>query len=255
MIILLLSLLLGVWLYASLWFVLSLLLRRNDIADIAWGLGYLAIALYLSFVRPLNPAALCVFSLTAIWAIRLSGYIALRNRGKTEDFRYKQWREEWGRSFYLRSYLQVYLLQGLLMWVIASPLALAAQYGSGPLQPLSWAGIVIWAVGMFFQSVGDYQLAQFVRTRSHKEQVLQSGLWRYSRHPNYFGEIMIWWGIFLIVAPLPHGLFALISPLTITWLLVFVSGVPMLERRYAQNAAYQDYRRRTSALIPRPPKR
>ncbi len=236
--------------YASVWFLISVAVRRNDVADIAWGLGYVLICVYQLLTKESTAVAIVAYSLTTIWALRLSGHIFLRNRGKTEDFRYLQWRKDWGRSFYLRSYLQVYLLQGLLLLVIAAPLIVAGAGGDADIGVWTFLGAGIWATGFFFQAVGDYQLQQFLKTRTDKEAVLQTGLWRYSRHPNYFGEILIWWGLFLIVLPLKYGYWALLSPLTITLLLVFVSGVPLLERRYRWNAAYEVYRKRTSMLIP-----
>lgn len=246
-----------VFCYAGAWFVVSLILKRNDVADVAWGLGYALICLYLVLKREPAETAWWVYALVTVWALRLSGHIFLRNRGKSEDFRYKQWREEWGRWFYLRSFFQVYLLQGFFMLVIAAPViaaGLAPPAGTGFWQGFALgAGTLFWAVGMFFEAVGDHQLARFLKTRKHKDEVLQTGLWRYSRHPNYFGEIMVWWGLFFIVLPSPYGWMAVIGPLTITWLLVFVSGVPMLEKRYEGNAAYQEYRKRTNALLPGKP--
>jgi len=239
-----------IFLYATAWFVVSLVARRNDVADVAWGLGYFLICLYLVGTRETTVVSIMVHSLTAIWALRLSGHIFWRNRGKTEDFRYGQWRKEWGRWFYLRSYLQVYLLQGFLMLVIATPLLIAGTYGSDETGIFTFLGAGIWGIGFFFQAVGDYQLMQFLKTRKDKEGVLQTGLWRYSRHPNYFGEILIWWGLYLVVLPLENGWYAIISPIAITYLLVFVSGVPLLEQRYRDNPAYQAYKKRTGMVFP-----
>lgn len=236
--------------YATAWFVVSLAARRNDVADVAWGLGYLLIGLYLSATREVTAISTLVYSLTAIWALRLSGHIFWRNRGKTEDFRYREWRVEWGRWFYLRSYLQVYILQGFLMLIIAAPLLVAGTFGSNKTGIYTFLGAGIWAIGFFFQAVGDYQLMQFLKTRKDKEAVLQTGLWRYSRHPNYFGEILIWWGLFLVVFPLENGWMAIISPIIITYLLVYVSGVPLLERRYRNNPSYQEYKKRTGKIFP-----
>lgn len=241
--------------YASIWFVISLIVKRNDVADIAWGLGYALVCGYLANTQPLTTVPLVVYLLVCIWALRLSLHIFLRNRGKTEDFRYRQWRQEWGSSFYWRSYLQVYLLQGLFLWVIALPIVVAGVSAAVELTLFSYLGVLFWSIGFFFQAVGDYQLARFVKTRPDKEAVLQTGLWRYSRHPNYFGEILMWWGIFVITLPLPHALWGALGPVTITLLLTFVSGVPMLEKRYLGNPAYAAYQKRTSVLIPWFPKR
>ncbi len=239
-----------IFLYATAWFLLSIWLKRNDIADIAWGLGYLLVCLFLVFTRETSTIAWIVYGLVAVWALRLSGHIYLRNRKKTEDFRYRQWREDWGKNWVLRSYLQVYLLQGFFMLILSAPILIAGYSGIDQTGILTWTGLAVWITGFFFQSVGDYQLAQFVKTRKNKDEILQTGLWRYSRHPNYFGEILIWWGIFLVVLPLENGWWGIVSPLTITYLLVYVSGAPMMEKRYAGNAAYEAYKKRTSMLIP-----
>jgi steroid 5-alpha reductase family enzyme len=246
-----------IWAYATVVFALSVLLRRNDIADVAWGLGFVLIGSWFLFQGVYHQTFLWVFGMVVLWALRLALHIGSRMVGKSEDFRYRAWREAWGKTFYWRSYLQVYLLQGAFMFVVAAPIIAA---GLGEVSNKWWAllsqifGSLIFALGLFFETVGDYQLAQFLKNRQDKEAVLDTGLWRYSRHPNYFGDIMVWWGLFLIILPMPLGWLAVIGPLTITFLLVFVSGVPMLERRYIGNAAYDAYKNRTSALIPRPPR-
>lgn len=237
------------WVYSSAWFILSVLLKRNDIADIAWGLGYAFLCGWLYITLSTSPVAILIYIVVWIWAIRLSVHIYLRNRGKQEDFRYRQWREEWGKNFYWRSYLQVYLLQAFILLIISSPLILAAV-AEARLSVFTLVGLGIWVIGFFFQSVGDYQLSVFVKTKKPGE-IIQQGLWRYTRHPNYFGEIMMWWGIFFMVFPLPYGYWFVISPLTITFLLVFVSGVPMLEKKYAGNPAFQEYKKHTPAIIPK----
>lgn len=244
-----------IWLYASLWFIVSLLVRRNDVADVAWGLGYVMICVYLFTTQAHSSIALLVYALVCIWALRLSIHIFLRNRGKTEDFRYRQWRKEWGKNFYWRSYAQVYLLQGFLMLIIALPIVVAGFSGTNTWTLDTFLGILLWMIGFYFQVGGDYQLAQFVKNRPHKEAVLQTGLWKYSRHPNYFGEIAMWWGIYVIILPLPYCWLGMFGPWTITLLLIFVSGIPLLEKRYAGNKEYQNYKNRTSILIPWWPKR
>lgn len=237
-------------LYTTFWFAISVGQKRNDVADIAWGLGYVLLCGFLFFTQNKNSAALLVYSLVSIWGLRLSTHLFWRNRKKTEDFRYKKWREEWGRWFYLRSYFQVYLLQGLILLVIATPLFVASRAEAAQWSALTYVGSGLWLTGFYFQAVADFQLLQFKRKHQGEERIMKSGLWRYSRHPNYFGELLMWWGIFLIVLPLPHGWWAIISPLSITFLLLFVSGIPMLEKRYEGHPEFEVYKKRTSVLIP-----
>lgn len=235
--------------YATGWYILSLIVRRNDIADVAWGLGYILLCGWLVSTRMVSPVFWLIFALVAIWGVRLAWHIGRRLIGKAEDFRYRQWREEWGRTFYWRSYLQVYLLQGFLLLVIAMPILVAARHPEARLTGWSWSA-AFWLAGFVIQAVADAQLHAFIRGRTSRDEVLDTGLWRYSRHPNYFGEILMWWAIWAITLPLPGSWIGLIGPVTITWLLVFVSGVPMLENRYANHPGYQAYSRRTSMLIP-----
>jgi steroid 5-alpha reductase family enzyme len=236
--------------YASICYILALLLKRNDLADTAWGLGYVVIILACLQKHPLNPIAILVSGLVALWAIRLSWYIGTRNKGKQEDFRYAQWRKEWGKHFYWRTYLQVFILQAVFLLIIAAPIFISFNNTS----PLSfhwiiYLGIIIWLKGFLLQVIADYQMAGFRRTKL-PGQIMNKGLWKYSRHPNYFGEILMWWGLWLIVLPLPFGWLGIISPITITYLLAFVSGLPMLEKKYIGNANYEAYKKKTSALIP-----
>lgn len=237
------------WVYATLWFIVSVILQRNDIADIAWGLGYCLLCVWLLLTQLSGPLTLLLYVLVGIWGLRLSVHIYLRNQGKGEDFRYKQWRNEWGKSFYWRSYLQVYLLQAFFLLIISTPFLWASLFTFG-WSLFTRVGLSIWAIGFLFQSIGDYQLAQFVKTKQPGE-IMRRGLWKYSRHPNYFGEILMWWGIYFMVLSLPNSWWTIISPITITLLLVFVSGVPMLEKKYKGNIAYEAYKKRTSALVPK----
>ncbi len=237
--------------YSAAWFVISLLVKRNDIADIAWGLGFSLVCVYLFLTQPHQVVSSVLYVLVVIWGLRLSLHIYMRSRNKPEDFRYRQWREAWGNTFYWRSYLQVYLLQAFFLFVISSPIVLASVSSSSAWSWFTSIGIAVWIFGFFFQAVADYQLSVFVRQRKDKSEIIQSGLWKYSRHPNYFGEILMWWGIFIIVLPLKYGIFFIISPLTLSFLLVFVSGIPMLEKKYESNTAFQAYKKRTPALIPK----
>lgn len=239
--------------YVTGWFIISLLKKRNDVADIAWGLGFVVIAGYCSMSYLPGQVSLLVYILTAIWGIRLSMHIALRSNGKPEDFRYKKWREEWGRSFIIRSYLQVYILQGCFMVIISTPIIMAGVTPAQTFNTYTYIGFFIWLIGFVFEAVGDYQLMIFIRHKKNKSDIIQTGLWKYTRHPNYFGEVLLWWGIFIIVLPLPYGLWAIISPVTISYLLLYVSGIPLLEAKYKNNEQFQDYKKRTSAFFPMVP--
>jgi steroid 5-alpha reductase family enzyme len=238
--------------YSTLWFWISVYKNRNDIADIAWGLGYILICSYLYLTQENGSLACLIFALICIWGIRLSIHIFLRNRNKPEDFRYMKWRNEWGDNFLIRSYLQVFLLQGLLLLVVICPVFLVATSPQAEITSFSILGALVWSIGFLFQAVGDYQLAIFLKSKT--KGVLQSGLWKYSRHPNYFGEIAMWWGIFICILPLENSLYFIISPVTITYLLVYVSGVPMLENKQKNNPEYQKYAQKTSMLFPWVPK-
>jgi steroid 5-alpha reductase family enzyme len=240
--------------YVTLWFIVSLIKKRNDVADIAWGLGFIVICLWLFLTQILTPISALVYGLVTLWGLRLAVHIGRRSTGKAEDFRYKKWREEWGKYFLIRSYLQVYILQGFFMLIIALPILIAGIAPPQYINAFTVGGGVIWSIGFAFEAIGDYQLSVFVKTKQDKNDIMQTGLWRYTRHPNYFGEVLLWWGIFIITLPLQNGFWGIISPLTITFLLLFVSGIPMLEAKYKGNAAFEAYKRRTSAFFPMPPK-
>jgi steroid 5-alpha reductase family enzyme len=149
--------------YVSVWFIISLLIKRNDIADIAWGLGFVAIAIFLFITQTSTLPSVIVYILTIIWGIRLAIHIGVRSKGKPEDFRYKKWRDEWGKYFVLRSYLQVYLLQGLFMWIISVPIIVVAMAQNQAISPFILAGSIIWLIGFVFESIGDYQLMLFIK--------------------------------------------------------------------------------------------
>jgi steroid 5-alpha reductase family enzyme len=239
----------------SLWFVVSLVKKRNDVADVAWGLGFILMSwtsMYLA--GDFGMRGLIVSLLVSIWGLRLAWHIHNRNKGKTEDYRYLAWRNEWGKWFYLRSYLQVYLLQGALLFLIVFPVLLINRSVGSGLGLLDIIGVVVWLIGFYFESVGDAQLAKFIKDPANKGKLMQSGLWSYTRHPNYFGEVVQWWGIWLIALSLPMGWIGIVGPLTISILILKVSGIPMLERKMEENPAFADYKRRVSKFFPLPPR-
>ncbi len=237
--------------YYCLWFVVSLILKRNDIADIAWGLGFIFLAwsAYL-FSDSRGTLSLAFNLLITVWGLRLASHIYLRNKGKPEDYRYAKWRADWGKTFFVRSFFQVYILQGVLMFLIALAAILINAYGATSLSTLSFIGLLVWLFGFVFESVSDNQLAKFIKNPNNKGKLMTSGLWKYSRHPNYFGEVTQWWGIFLGAIALPFGPLTIVSPLTITCLILFVSGVPLLEKKYAGQPDFEEYKKHTSVFIP-----
>ena len=238
-------------------FILSLIIKRNDIADIAWGIGIL-LAVVVSYSVRITDSLLmhALLLLVSLWGIRLSVRILLKNIKKSEDPRYRKWRDEWGKWFYLRSYFQVYLLQGLLMIVVAYPVVHASVYGTGgELGTLALLGVFVWCIGYFFEVVGDYQLDSFIGKAENRGKIMKYGLWKYSRHPNYFGEVTMWWGIFLMIATLPLSFVALIGPITITFLIFKVSGIPMLEKHFEGNPEFEEYKKQTSVFFPLPQKK
>lgn len=241
-----------IFIYANIWFLMSLIFKRNDIADIAWGLGYVLLAAYFWLNTEISARSLLVYLLVIFWGLRLAIHLIMRNKDKKEDHRYAAWRKEWGRFFYLRSYFQVYILQGLLLLVVAFPIILVSSNYQPDINFLDILGIIVWLIGFYFETVGDYQLLKFIKNPKNKGKILQAGLWKYTRHPNYFGEVTMWWGLFLIAINSTNGIYGIVSPLTITILILFVSGVPLLEKRYAGNEDFEKYKKETSVFFPMP---
>jgi steroid 5-alpha reductase family enzyme len=216
--------------YMSVWFVISLIKKRNDVADIAWGLGFVLLSWSSFGLAGVNGRrGLLACLLVSVWGIRLAWHIYSRNKGKMEDYRYLQWRKEWGKWFYVRSYFQVYLLQGVLLFLIVFPVLVMSKSVGSTLTLLDGIGVAVWLFGFYFEAVGDAQLARFINNPENKGKLMQTGLWAYTRHPNYFGEVTQWWGIWLIAVSVPGGWFSVIGPITISILILKVSGIPLLE--------------------------
>lgn len=244
-------------LMAALW-ALSLVLRDASIVDPFWGLGFAIVAWVSAFVGGGSAAdSAPLVALTTVWGLRLAAYLAWRNLGKGEDFRYRAMRKRWGDRFPLVSLGTVFGLQGALMWVVSLPVQLGQDPGVG--EGLGWlagAGVAAWAVGLFFESVGDVHLARFKADAANEGKVLDTGLWRYTRHPNYFGDACVWWGLFLVALALGAPWWTAAGPALMSVLLMRVSGVTLLERSLAKRKpGYEEYVRRTSAFFPLPPRR
>jgi steroid 5-alpha reductase family enzyme len=239
-------------LMTTLW-VVSLALRNSSIVDIFWGAGFVVTNWVYFALTPESFLARkwLLNGLVTIWGLRLSFYILWRNWRKGEDFRYQTWREEAGKAWWWRSFFKVFLLQGLLMWIISAPL-LAVQIGGGParLTPLDFLAIAVWIVGFFFEAVGDFQMARFRADPTNRGKVLDTGVWRYTRHPNYFGDATQWWAYYLL-AVAAGGFFTIFSPIIMTTLLLRVSGVALLEKSLSETKPqYREYIERTSAFVP-----
>ena len=240
----------GVWL-------VSLRLRDVSIVDIVWGGAgaFIAINTFLVTDGAL-PRKVLITAMTVVWGGRLALHIASRKRGKGEDFRYAAMRAEHPESFPRRSLVTVFLLQAFLIWAISLPVQVAQlQTVPSGLTVLDVFGLGVWILGFGFEAVSDRQLRSFLSDPANEGRVMDRGLWRYSRHPNYFGDSLIWWGIFLVAAATPRGWVTILSPVLMTFFLMKVSGVPMLERALAERReGYRDYMRRTSPFFPWPPR-
>ncbi|MBU0459461.1 MAG: DUF1295 domain-containing protein [Nanoarchaeota archaeon] len=227
-------------------FIIGLVKKNNGIVDIGWGLGFIVVAIFTLLTNGSFTLLQIVGTvLIIIWGLRLSLHIYARNKGKPEDFRYANWRKQWGKWVNLRAFFQVYMLQGFLMLLIAVPIIVINSYSYSRFGILSIIGLLIWIFGFMFESIGDYQLKQHLKK---SKSIMQTGLWKYTRHPNYFGEAVQWWGLCLMA--LSIAWWALISPIVITLLLLKVSGVPMLEKKWKDNKEYQEYKKHTNAFFP-----
>jgi len=240
------SIILVVLSFMIIMFIIGLLKKNNGIVDVGWGLGFILVALF-TIIKNGNFTLLQIVgtALVIIWGVRLSLHIYARNKGKPEDFRYANWRKQWGKWVNVRAFYQVYMLQGFLMLLIAVPIIVINSYSYSRFGILSMIGLLIWIFGFMFESIGDYQLKQHLKKN---KSIMQTGLWKYTRHPNYFGEAVQWWGLGLMA--LSIAWWALISPIVITFLLLKVSGVPMLEKKWKDNKEYQEYKKHTNAFFP-----
>ena len=233
---------------------LSLPLRDVSIVDVIWGLGFVLVA-WVSFAVAGGDGTrrLVMAVLVSLWGLRLAGYIARRKVAHPgEDPRYGVWREKHGDRFPLVSLVLVFGFQGLLLWLVGLALMGSAASTDG-LGPLAFVGIALWAVGLFFEGVGDAQMSRFKADPANKGKVMDRGLWRYTRHPNYFGDFCVWWGLFLVA--LDGGVWwAIVAPLIMTVLLTRVSGKDHLEKSMSKRPGYAEYVERTSGFFPRPPR-
>ena len=238
----------------ALWLV-SLRLRDVSIVDPAWGVGFVLVA-WLAFAlgHGCRGRRLLLAVLVSAWGLRLGAYLLARKlRERREDPRYSRMRAHHGERFALVSLGTVFLLQGALIWVVALPIAAAAPQPDR-LDVLDALGAAIWAVGLVFEAVGDHQLARFKADPANAGKVMDRGLWRYTRHPNYFGDFLVWWGVYLIALSTGGAWWTVIGPLVMSTLLIRVSGKRLLEHHMRARPGYAEYVARTSGFFPRPPR-
>ena len=233
-------------------FLLAQVLGDNSIVDIAWGLGFIVVA-GTGFLVNHNatPASVITLILVVIWGLRLAIHLGKRNIGKGEDYRYVNMRKRWGSKYArLKAFLNVFVLQCVLLMIVSLPILLV---NTGTSTVVGWwtiLGIILWVLGFGYEVIGDYQLAQFKKNPENKGKLLTTGLWSTTRHPNYFGEALAWWGVFLVTLNESRNMWGINGPIVITLLLLFVSGVPLLEKKYKDRPDFKAYAKKTAKFVP-----
>lgn len=239
----------------------ALLLKKNDLADVLWGPAFILTALGAALwgaphgLSSVSQRAIAILILLTVWATRLFIHVGWRNLShRAEDVRYNNWRKAWGQNWLWRSYLQVFVLQPFILYLFLTPVLLAIdEAASTTMSWISWLGLIVAASGFLYEAIADEQLRRFKRNSENKGKLMTEGLWSWSRHPNYFGEVLQWWGIWIMVIDLPFGWATIISPIGVTYLILKVSGVSMLEHLMKSRPGFSEYAKRTSVFIPLPP--
>lgn len=253
--------------YIFIAFIVGTIKKNNGIMDIFYGPGFFVVALtsliiYFILNNTMNLRQFLTTILVFAWSLRLATYVFIRNRGKPEDYRYKAMRERWKTNIILKSFIKIYLFQGLVILIVVFPVLFINISTNPPLENLLdfigislLIGIIIWLIGFLFETFGDYQLYKFKQDTNNKGKVLDQGLWKYTQHPNYFGEVTQWWGIYIIALGVPFGFISIIGPIFITYMIIKVSGIRLLDKHYEGDEIYADYKRRTSVFFPWFPKK
>ena len=235
--------------------IIGFRIGRHNVVDVTWGLGFVLIALVCALVGEGSAwRRWLLFVLVAIWGLRLALSMARRSAGKGEDPRYEKMLYDAGGNRTLVAIRKIYLTQGLALWFVSLPIQVSAAAG-GTLNWLACVGIAVWVLGVVFESVGDKQMDEFKSDPANKGTVMDRGLWGWTRHPNYFGDSCVWWGIYLIVAGYWPGALTIASPIVMTYFLVFATGARLLEQHMEQRPGYAEYQQRVSYFLPRPPKK
>lgn len=233
--------------FQHIWFLIALWKKRNDFADVAWALGFPLYGVIHSILSSnLSARPLIILGCVTLWAFRLAFHISQRMWVSHEDARYQAMRNSWKGHEIRNSYLRVFMLQGLLLSIVALPVIVIFWVPIKPFQWSDWLGISLFLTGFMIESVADWQLSQFKKIKK-PGQIMQTGLWRYSRHPNYFGEILLWWGLGIMVS-FAGTWIAIIGPLCLTFLIITISGIPLIEGKYKGNPEFEKYKQRTSML-------
>jgi steroid 5-alpha reductase family enzyme len=228
---------------------------RVSVVDTTWGLGFVLVALVTALVGDgAGWRRVLLLVLVAVWGLRLAWHVTRRNAGKGEDPRYTEMLEKEGGNPTLVAIRKVYAVQGAALWFVSLPLQVSAAAGDGVVW-VAVVGVLLWLLGVTFEAVGDAQLARFKADPANKGTVMDRGLWSWTRHPNYFGDSSVWWGLFLVAASAWPGVLTVLSPVVMTYFLVYGTGAKLLERHMAERPGYREYQQRTSYFLPRPPRR
>ncbi len=244
------------FLFMSTIWLIAVKLDNYSIVDIIWGITFIiTTTVVLVYTGLYNVVSLTIAALVLIWGLRLSIYLFSRNAGKPEDYRYQDMRKKWGNKVKQTAFVRVFMLQGTVSLLFSLGIFLGISQSDKILAmwPV-YLGVIVWVVGFLFESIGDAQLRAFIQKPENKGKVITTGLWKYTRHPNYFGEATQWFGISIIACAVPFGWISFISPLLLTFFLLKISGVPLLEKKNAKKPGYAEYAAKTSVFVPMPPK-
>ena len=248
---------LAVFIHLTIFFAISLIKNNNNLIDIAWGIGFIFIALLSLFLNEnFQIRQLIVTSLIILWGVRLTSHIYSRIKKVKKNFDYyERLKEKDERTSIIKKLLYAFVFQLIVLLLMIYPVLFINSVQNPPLRYTDFIGLVIWVIGFFFESIGDFQLAKFNKKSENRNKILKKGLWKFTRHPNYFGETLMWWGIFIFATSLPGGWITVVGPLTITYILFFVSGIPLIEKEFENNLEYQEYKKTTNVFIPWFPKK
>lgn len=239
----------------NLFFFWSVSKKNYGLVDICWGLCFLSTAIVSFYFSSKELSHTLMLTAISLWSLRLSIYLSIRNIGHSEDFRYQSMRKEWGERANLHAYFKVFLFQPVLSFIISLPFIMSFNTSKSPSAVELTIGSIVFLFGLIFETTADYTLYRFKKNSDNKGKILTTGVWSLSRHPNYFGEFVLWWGIFIMSGQLIHNPWTIVGPITISFFLLKVSGVPLLEERYKKDQAYREYADRTNSFFPWPKKR